>query len=252
MNLDELAPEDGNKINILTFSFSRTCSPCADEATFLKNLKQKDPDLNVTPLEISRENAIYVIQNASKIMDLDQKGIPITVIGGWSLAGFKDTESTGKLIESEINNYRNKEKSDYIHEILIRGGNRRLLSDKELLEISDKIKAQKAEFVTAEESIPTGNTNHDYISIKLPFIGVIDLTNSSLITITSLYGLVDGFSPCDLWTYLFFFAFLICLKNNKSRGFLGSVFLLVSGILYFLIFTKLISASTFVNFISAI
>lgn len=68
----------------------------------------------------------------------------------------------------------------------------------------------------------------------LPLIGKINVKNYSLPIISIILGLIDGFNPCAMWVLLFLINVLIGQKDRKRMFILGSIFLLTSGLVYFL------------------
>jgi len=69
-----------------------------------------------------------------------------------------------------------------------------------------------------------------YLSI---FSRQIDLKAVSLPLATILIAFVDGFNPCALWILIFLITMLINMKDRKKLYILGSVFIIVSGLVYF-------------------
>lgn len=69
---------------------------------------------------------------------------------------------------------------------------------------------------------------------KLPLLGKVDVKNYSLPLIAIILGIIDGFNPCAMWVLLFLINVLIGYKDKKRMLILGSIFLLTSGLVYFL------------------
>jgi len=94
--------------------------------------------------------------------------------------------------------------------------------------------------------------------ISLPLIGNIETANFSLPILTVVIAAVDGFNPCAMWTLLFLITLLINIKNKKRMWALGSIFIIASGLVYFLFMTAwlnffiFVSVVTWVKFIIAI
>ena len=68
----------------------------------------------------------------------------------------------------------------------------------------------------------------------LPLIGEINVKKFSLPIISIILGAIDGFNPCAMWILLFLINVLIGNKDKKRMIILGTIFLLTSGIVYFL------------------
>lgn len=82
--------------------------------------------------------------------------------------------------------------------------------------------------------IPEKETEEDTTK-NLPLLGKIDVKNTSLLLISVVLGLVDGFNPCAMWVLLFLISTLISMNNKKRRWILGITFLTTSALFYMLI-----------------
>ena len=69
---------------------------------------------------------------------------------------------------------------------------------------------------------------------SLPIVGKVDVKAFSLPLISVILGFIDGFNPCAMWVLLFLINVLIGYKDKKRMLVLGTIFLLTSGIVYFL------------------
>lgn len=63
----------------------------------------------------------------------------------------------------------------------------------------------------------------------------IQLAGASLFVAAFVIGLVDGFNPCAMWVLIYIITLVSQLNDKKRMITIVSVFLLASGILYFLI-----------------
>ena len=70
-----------------------------------------------------------------------------------------------------------------------------------------------------------------YLDTKI--FGKVDLKSISLPVATFIIALMDGFNPCAMWILIFLITMLINMKDRKKLYILGSVFILVSGLVYF-------------------
>lgn len=95
-------------------------------------------------------------------------------------------------------------------------------------------------FIGFNESIENNITNKiagtennkNEKNIKLPFIGEIDIYKFSLPTLAIVLGIVDGFNVCSLGALIIILGLVMVLGSRKRILFLGSAFLLVTGITY--------------------
>jgi len=71
--------------------------------------------------------------------------------------------------------------------------------------------------------------------IYYPFIGQINLSKLSLPVLTIALAALDGFNPCAMWMLLFLLALLINIQSRKKIWLIAGTFILVSGIVYYLL-----------------
>lgn len=86
--------------------------------------------------------------------------------------------------------------------------------------------------------------------IKIPIFGEIDISKTSLFTLTIIFGALDGLNPCAMWILLFLISLLINTRSRKRMFLVGGTFIVASGIVYYLILTgwlKLFLAISYVN-----
>lgn len=193
----------------LYFFHGAECPHCAEEKSdLLKDLK-KDKDVEIIEYEVwhNEENA--------KLLDDVQKrfgtesGVPYNVIGDTTIVGY--SEANKNKILRAIAYCKDKGCRDTIG----------LIQDGKDVKIDDK-------FSKYDEK------SNDKSTIKVPFLGYVNLKNVSLMSAATIIGLVDGFNPCAMWVLLFLITTLIGMKDKKRMIILCSIFLLTSGLFYFL------------------
>ncbi len=95
-------------------------------------------------------------------------------------------------------------------------------------------------FIGFNESIENNITNKiagiengkNEKNIKIPFFGEVDIYKLSLPTLAIVLGVVDGFNVCSLGALIIILGLVMVLGSRKRILFLGSAFLLVTGITY--------------------
>ncbi len=196
----------------LYFFHGDGCPHCAAEQDELINDLEKRKDINVVKYEVwkNKENAELL----NKVIDTfqTQSGVPYNVIGDTTIIGY--SSGTKYEVERALDYY--KKHNDKYRDVI------QLVKDGQEVEIHDYFKEQDSE-------------TDDDTTIKLPFFGMFNVKNVSIGTAAVLIGLVDGFNPCAMWVLLFLITALIGLKDKKRMILLGSIFLLTSGLVYFLI-----------------
>ena len=198
------------------------CPHCAHEKEFLAQLAREDQDLQVVALEISanRENR-ELLQKIGKLLHAEVSGVPFTVIGNYYVIGWQDAGTTGRAIEYALQAARHQAVPDVVARLLA---------------------APASPLPPApEQTIPE--------TLTLPLFGQINLKYLSLGAITVLIGALDGFNPCAMWVLIFLINLLLDLEDRRKMWFLGSVFILASGAVYFLFMTAWLNVLVFLGFI---
>ena len=194
----------------LYFFHGDGCPHCVEEQTDLIEELKKDETINVVEIEVWHDNENKEL--LEKVINAygTRSGVPYNVIGDTTIIGY--SEANGEKIKRAINYYKEHDYTDEIQKI----------KNGEKVKINDQF--SKEEEKTDEEQ-----------TIDVPIIGKINLKNISIMSAAVLIGLVDGFNPCAMWVLLFLITTLISLKDRKRLILLGSIFLLTSGFVYFLI-----------------
>jgi len=65
-------------------------------------------------------------------------------------------------------------------------------------------------------------------------LGKVNVKEMGLPMFTIMIGFLDGFNPCAIWVLCFLLTLLIYAKSRKKMVFIGSVFVLTSGLVYFM------------------
>lgn len=83
--------------------------------------------------------------------------------------------------------------------------------------------------------------------IELPLLGCIDPTMVSLPGFTFVIGLLDGVNPCAMWVLMFLLTLLVNAKSRKRLIMVGTVFVISSGVVYFLFMTAWLNMFLFMG-----
>jgi len=207
----------------LTLFYGDGCPHCAKEEAFLDKLEKEFSNLEVRRLEVwSNQGNIKIMQAIGKKLNVQITGVPFTVIGQETIAGYLNDETTGARIRSMVESHLTNGCADTVGEII----------------------SQK----------PTGgdqqcNTNNLSGTIDLPFFGRIDLKVWSLPALTIAIAALDSLNPCAMWVLLFLISLLFGMENKKRMWLLGGAFLLASAASYFLFLAAWLNLFLFLGFI---
>jgi len=185
----------------LSFFFSPTCPHCAQEKEFLKQIKEKYPQIVINQYNsFEKENMVLLrkFYRDYSVSQEDQGWVPITFVGDKYFVGFNS--EIGKKIENCILNY---------------------------------IKEEPCE----EDGLQQDSKTSLLPEVSLPFIGKIDVSGFSVLLISVIFGTLDGFNACAMIALGFLLAVLIGTGIRKRVFLIGGTFILVSGLVYFLFMT---------------
>ena len=195
------------KMNVYFF-YGDGCPHCAEaERELIPELEKMD-DINLIKNEVwfneKNQKLLTDVANAFNAQAL----IPFIVVGDVYTIGY--SSSTKETVKQAIRYYRVNEFTDQVAKI------------------------QKGEDITLNPDI-NELIEHQEKIINVPLIGEVNVSKLSVGLAAVVIGLVDGFNPCAMWILVFLLTTLINLKDKKRMVLLGLVFILTSGITYFLI-----------------
>jgi len=190
-----------NQVELYLF-FGETCPHCKKEKTFLASIESKYPSLKINAYEVygSTENANLLLKFFEACNRQKQVIVPATFIGDEVIVGYQNDQTTGIEIETAIKNCLEKECPNPL--------------------------AKVEKCATETEKPP---------ALISTFLGDIDISKMSIPVLTVVLGSLDGFNPCAMWVLVLLLALLINVKSRKKMLWVGGVFILASGIVYYLI-----------------
>lgn len=224
----QLEAETLEKNTVLNISFFQGigCPHCAKEKEFLKTVREEYGER----IKIN-EYEIYYNQKNQKLfnevidyLEIDLTGVPLLVIGEEYVIGYSDDQTTGVQIIDAIEKNLSNESEDIVSKLLV----------------------EKEETEEKEEELPE-DTSPIYLSI--PIFGKVNLKSISLPLATIVIALLDGFNPCAMWILIFLITMLINMKDRKRLYILGSIFIITSGLVYFVFLAAWLNFFKYVGFV---
>lgn len=198
------------------------CKYCQREKSFLDSVTSlRSGWAQVTYFDVMEDPDAKALFD--KITEANNLGkvTPLTAVGGKLIQGYDADETTGEKILAAIR--LAQEGADHPLEYYFNpvetsvGGGA----------CNDDPDAQSCEvdFVTGT----------DEFQFKLPFMGVVDLTDFSLGTLSLTLGFIDGFNPCAMWVLVTFLLILMQIGDRRKLFYLAGLFILAEGVMYYLI-----------------
>ncbi len=188
------------------------CGFCKAERAYLDSVKIPYVYLDVVGDERSKAlfSAISLKHELAKVT-------PITVIGGVVLQGFNGPETTGAQIVAAL---RNEVNTPYV-------------TIEEHIASAPKVSVQAGSGCD-ENGIDCVAGSTEFI-FDLPMFGLVDLKSFSLLTLSLVLGVIDGFNPCAMWVLITFLVLLTQAGSKKKMITLAGVFIVAEAIMYNLI-----------------
>jgi cytochrome c biogenesis protein CcdA len=214
-------------VNVYLF-YGEGCPHCAKEIPFLDYLAKSDVSIRVKKFEVwqNQDNAKLMSRVAASL-NVQQGGVPLTIIQNQPLVGFDDALTTGQQIIAIINDARSNNYVDVVSPLM--------LATNQANDRPVKIVDTNNQTVNAT----TSNTGKSTESVKkiTTWWGQLELSQFSLPVLTIIIGLLDSLNPCALWVLLFLLSLLMNKQDKKRVIWLGGGFIAASAITYFLFLT---------------
>ncbi len=183
--------------------YSKTCSHCSDANDFLEEISLRDSNIKVEKYDIGKKESIQLLNSyydKYQVEEFYRGGVPAIFIENYYFVGFEKGKSEAG-IENVINS---------------------LIEQKEVIASDDHLSGEYSSIDDLKKEI------------TLPFVGTINLDNASPLIFSILFGTLDGFNACAMSALAFLLAVLIGVGSRKKLILLGSVFILTSGVIYYI------------------
>ena len=211
------------------FFWGDGCPHCMKLKPLMEEWKNTYPQLQFGSYEVynNPENRETMTEMAEKL-NVKNLGVPLTIVGDQAFVGFLNEETTGREIETAI---------------------------QQLVQKTDPI--SPVDTLTTPTPSPTpppavtqSQTEESQdSSIKLPIFGQIDPNLISIPLVTVMIAALDGFNPCAMWALVFLISLLLGLKDRKRMWILGTTFIVTSVLVYFLFLSTWLNLFLFVGMI---
>jgi glutaredoxin len=208
---------DTSAITAHIYFFGREdCGFCKAEKKFLASYLSAHPSVVMEYYDIVKDaKAKELFVKITEANGLP-KVTPLTLVGGKIIQGYGGDESTGKEISDATS-----------------GKDIPLASYERKGEVSASASGCDA---NGKECgiIGPGTPN---LIFDVPFLGVVDLKDFSLFTLSATLGFIDGFNPCALWVLITFLLVLMQIGSRKRMLYVAGLFLFAEAIMYYGILT---------------
>ncbi|MCB9359440.1 hypothetical protein H6503_05905 [Candidatus Woesearchaeota archaeon] len=248
----------------ITFFYSPTCPHCAAEKVLLNDLELDYPELNITRIDVTKDYAFYkeFAENRSTL----SIGVPRTFIGDKVFIGFTEEAGDMQYIESykAYNGYENQIELSILGCLEADGVN----VSGSVLHTSSQEDKENIYFIPLmlllifgifyfifrkklDKRYMIGGLIIIFIIIFFYLAGhfkataILDFASQfSFPIFTFIIALLDGFNPCAIAVLAILLSLLVYAQSKSKMFLIGSVFIVTSGVMYFLFIIVLLALRT--------
>lgn len=209
---------DDNQLSVnLYFFWSKKCPHCREAIPFINKLDNKHGWLTVYSRELT-EHPEHIEQyiNLAKQLGQEASSVPAFLWCGNMTVGYDNPDNMGRFLEQEL------------------------------------IKCHEWLKSNSEQPQPKTEMTLDNPVINIPWLGTLSLKDYSLPVYTIILAGLDAFNPCAFFVLLFLLSFLVHAKSRKRMFIVGGVFVLFSGLMYFLFMAAWLNVFLMMGKINAI
>ncbi|MBD3305886.1 hypothetical protein GF339_05820 [candidate division KSB3 bacterium] len=266
---------------VLYFFWGDGCPHCEREKEFLQKLHEEYPELEIRSFETwDHPDFRELADTMRKAYGIQSSSVPMTFLGNFTVTGFRSEENTGAAIEQQVVHCIKQGCIDPIEKIGPRNIAWLILDqaarktpvgweqtpaeipprrDKEfdvLQPVQQSTTDQPASSGSSgqsDETTVSGESRQTPLqkaeSVSLPFLGEISVSQTGLPLFTLIIGGLDGFNPCAMWVLSFLLTLVIYAKSRAKILLIGGIFVLTSGIIYFLFMAAWLNLFMFVGYV---
>jgi hypothetical protein len=211
---------DGTPTVRLHFFWSASCPHCQVARPFVDSLQARLPWLDVQSHEVSRSReAVRLYVEAARSVGGDARSVPGFVFCRHMEVGFHTAETTGAELVRMLESCHSQ----------------RTAAAGAVLETARAAGSAVPDAV-ADAATPASEAafvEPPPARASLPVLGTVDLQTWSLPVLTVVLAALDAFNPCAFFVLLFLLSLLVHARSRARMLFIGGVFVLFSGLVYF-------------------
>jgi glutaredoxin len=199
------------------------CPHCVRAKTFLEQLKQERPSLQILVHDVGQSAvAAERLNELAAARHVRTLGVPAFLVGGELLIGYDEADTTGSLIRS--------------------------LLDRTSSRPGDRLPPGACRSEVEEPCTARSSQESNQDTVTVSFFGRLSARDLGLPLFTLALGLLDGFNPCAMWVLLFLLSLLVNLRDRKTMAVIAGTFVLVSGLVYFAFMAAWLNLFRFVGY----
>lgn len=243
---------------VLYLFYSRGCINCVHEKEFLARLQQRLPGFEIRSFEVQSDpdNARLLVKVANAF-GVQARGVPVTFVGPFApIVGYQSDETTGRLIEERVRECLASGCEDIVASLVGEaalvpspaGGARPSGTGGRAVPGAGIPVTQTGDTAAAKE-IAAGKSG---TVLTLPLLGRTDISSMPLIALTVILGALDSFNPCAFFVLLSLLGILVHARSRRRMLLIGGIFVLFSGLVYFVFMSAWLNVFLLVGEVRAV
>ena len=273
---------------ILYFFWGDGCPHCEKEKEFLAKLHQHYPELEMRWFETWKHPDFTQLADALRqAYHVKGSGVPMTFLGNWSITGFLSDDITGTEIEQQVITCIEQGCFDGLRKLGPRNivwliqdqaarqtpvgwelysasippRTEKISQIPRLIQVQPETATPVPQASTPEQSSsqqpsdasaqPLASTPPPEV-IEIPVFKkqvALNVSQIGLPLFTLIIGGLDGFNPCAMWVLSFLLTLVIYAKSRTKILLIGGIFVIASGVIYFLFMTAWLNIFLFVGYV---
>ena len=204
---------DGSPTVRLHFFWSATCPHCQVAKPFVDALPGRYPWIELRSYEISgSQKNVDLYVGAARSVGGEARSVPGFLFCRKIEVGFHDAETTGAELARKLEACRSARVAALAGAAA--GGPGGTPGE-------------------GAPAVPGARETAEATQASLPVLGTVDLERWSLPLLTVVLASLDAFNPCAFFVLLFLLSLLVHARSRARMLFIGGVFVLFSGLVYF-------------------
>ncbi|MDY0094434.1 MAG: thioredoxin family protein [Candidatus Vecturithrix sp.] len=260
---------------ILYLFWGDGCPHCEEEKEFLAMLREQYPELEMRFFEVWDHPQFTTLGEAlAQAYQVQAASVPLTFLGDYAVVGFRSWEETGMEIDVQVQHCLQQGCVDALDKVASLESAARIRAEAaeqaptdwqlfapEPFRFESEVEAASEQAAAPRPfqlpSMPASTAPPrvdppDPNAITLPLLGTIMVSQIGLPLFTIIIGGLDGFNPCAMWVLCFLLSLVIYAKSRAKILTIGGIFVITSGVIYFLFMAAWLNLFLFVGYVKAL
>jgi len=212
------AEEENVQIDVF---YSTSCPHCKEARYFLNNLDEQylEDELIIKEYNVAENDNIELLKELYikyNVPNKDYGSVPIIFIADKYVVGYN--EKIGELIKNYV------------------------------IGLVQECREKEQEACQQNQTSDNPERIESEREFKIPIIGNIDISGFSPLVLSIVVGALDGFNACAMVALGFLLTVLVATGVRKRIVLIGGVFILVSGLVYFLFISAWLNLFMFIGY----